>query len=132
MKPRDYPALEAFLAERGKLPFAWGRRANDCGAFAGGAVLAQTGCDPLRGLRWSNQRGALRLILQAGGLGPLVARILCEVAPALAQRGDVALALAGDGDEVLMVVEGQTLVGPDNRRAPRSAMLRAFSAQAAG
>lgn len=131
MNARDYEALAAFLSARQAMPFEWGRGANDCGAFAGEAVLAQTGRNPLIGLRWSGKAGALRLIARAGGLGPLVADRLREVEPALAQRGDIALARSGQSSmqgEVLMVIEGQMLIGPGSTRAPRSAMLRAFSA----
>lgn len=109
------------------MPFEWGRKANDCVAFAGGAVRAQTGIDPLKGLRWTSQRSAMRLLSRLGGLEAAVSSRLSPVAPALARRGDIA-GVVENGKLLLMVVEGALLVGPGQRRAPRAAMSLAWSA----
>lgn len=130
---RDYRALAGFIAGRETMPFAFGRRANDCVAYCAGAVAAQTGKDPLKGLRWSTEAGAARLLRRFGGLAEAVSSRLTEIPPALAHRGDV----AGVADEAapggirLMIVEGELLVGPGdagNVRMRRSAMIRAWSA----
>lgn len=124
---RDHAALVRFLAERAAEPFVWGRRANDCAAFAGGAVLAQTGRDPLKGLHWGSKSSALKLIGKLGGLEQAVSARLRRIEPAHAHRGDVA-GVIENGELLLMVVEGAMLVGPGNRRATRSVMSLAWSA----
>jgi hypothetical protein len=126
---RDYGALARYLAERRAMPFAWGRKGNDCAAFAGGAIKAQTGRDPLAGLRWSTATGAARLIARLGGMEAAVSARLTPIAPAKAHRGDLAGVADGRFGLLLMVVEGETLIGPGNSRAPRSAMIHAWSAE---
>lgn len=128
---RDHDALIRFIAERERTPYRAGRRHNDCAAYAGGAVSAQTGRNPLRGLRWSTEAGAARVLKRLGGMNAAVSARLTPVAPASAARGDV----AGVADEAfglrLMIVEGNTLVGPGargNKRMPRAAMIKAWSA----
>jgi len=129
---RDYQALDRFIAERRVMPFAWGRAANDCVSFAAGAAIAQTGTDPLKGLRWASRAGALKLLTRLGGLDVAISSRLAEVAPAQAHRGDIAGVPSADlpGDVRLMVIVGELLVGPGEHGtefAPRSAMLRAWS-----
>lgn len=128
---RDYAALIALIEERMRTGFAWGRRANDCASFAGAAVKAQTGVDPLAGLpNWTSARGAASVLKRLGELEAVVDTILTPVPTALAARGDVALVEIATG-RALMVVEGDTLVGPGLtglERRPRSDMLRAWSA----
>ncbi|MFC3579134.1 DUF6950 family protein [Sphingomonas hylomeconis] len=132
---RDYDALLGFIADRRDMPFAWGRHANDCASFAAGAVLAQTGRDVIGSATWSSRVGALRVAQRLGGLPAIVTARLTEIAPAMAQRGDVA-GVADDlfpGGIRLMVVEGVTLVGPAEQgteRQQRAAMIRAWSVDA--
>lgn len=130
--PRDYDALGRYLAERRTMPFAWGRKANDCVSFAGGAAFAQTGKDWLTGLRWSSQRQAIGLLTRLGGLDVAISARLPEIAPAHAHRGDIAGVACDDmpGGIRLMVIVGELLVGPGERGGEfqaRAAMIRAWS-----
>ncbi len=129
---RDYDALDRYLAERRRMPFAWGRSRNDCVSFAAGAAIAQTGRDPLKGLRWESRAGAVRLLMRLGGLDMAISSRLTEVAPAYAHRGDIAGVASEDfpGDVRLMVIVGELLAGPGDGGTefqPRHAMLRAWS-----
>jgi len=90
----DWPQrLANFVQSRATTPFAWGQ--NDCCSFAADAVLMMTGSDPMRLLRgrYSTERGAMRLMKKAGGLGPLVSRYMGAPieSPVVASRGDVVL-----------------------------------------
>lgn len=128
---RDYEALHAFVASHMRTPFAWG--AHDCVTFAADAVMALTGEDPLKRFRgrWTSAQGAARLLERLGGLEKAVDAVLSPVAPALAQRGDVAAWRDEDGRLQLAIVEGETLVGPGlegQARLPRAAMVLAWSA----
>jgi len=128
---RDYAALLAFIESRMRTGFAWGKRANDCISFFGGAILAQTGVDRLAPLAdWNSKAGALRVLKQLGGLEAAADSVLTSVAPSMAARGDGGLVRVASG-LAIMVVEGDTLVGPGEAglvRLPRAAMLRAWSA----
>lgn len=129
---RDPMALIAYLDARAGMPFAWGRRANDCVSFAAGAVIAQTGRDPLPDVDWTSERGALRVLKRTGGLEAMVNRCLRRTSPALAMRGDVAGVIdPGPIGLRLMIVEGAMLVGPGDSgldRQPRAVMSIAWSA----
>lgn len=72
-------------------PFAWG--VHDCCTFASGSVEAVIGIDPLEGLRWYGQYGALRQLQLEGGLLMAVCRRLnrAPIDWELAQRGDLVL-----------------------------------------
>ena len=130
---RDYRALAGFIAGREGMPFAWGRARNDCVSFCAGAVLALTGVDKLKGIRWGSKAGALRLLAQLGGLEAAIGARLEPIAPAMAHRGDIAGVhdVEAPGSIRLMVVEGELLVGPGTRgnvRVKRSEMILAWSA----
>lgn len=129
---RDHTALLAYLAGRSTTPFAWGSDANDCVSFAAGAVQAQTGVNPLADLGgWATEDEAREVLEGYGGLAAAVNTVLQPVAPALAQRGDVALVNLPSGAQVLMVVEGDTLVGAGPagaQRIQRRAMAQAWRA----
>lgn len=127
---RDYDAWIAFIASRETAPFDWD--GNHCGAYAAGSILALTGRDPMVGLNVRSERDAQRLMRREGGMEAVVNARLRPIAIGQAQRGD----LAGVPDDVfgvrLMVIEGDLLVSPGprgNRRGPRSAMIRAWSAK---
>jgi len=125
---RDYGNLAAYLAGREAMPFAWGSRANDCISYGAGAIVAQIGIDPLGDLAWNTEAEADALIETLGGLPAALSARLTEVAPALAQRGDIAGVMQGNRLGI-MVVEGMTLVGPGPRRAmrrPRKDMVQAW------
>lgn len=130
---RDTQALIALIAKRSGRAFRW-RRGRDCVSFAAAAVKAQTGRDPLADLpRWRTRREALQIAAVQGGLEAALDRRLTRIAPAMAQRGDI----AGLPDRLfgvrLMVVEGATLVGPGAtglERLPRASMVFAWSIDA--
>lgn len=128
---RDFEALQRYLDARATMPFAWGSRANDCISFYAGAARAMTGARLISGLRWTTERGAARVINRLGGIEAAIDARMTPCPPAFAQRGDA----AGVADDrfglLLMLVEGDMLVGPGNgrrlMRAPRSAMVRAWT-----
>lgn len=126
---RNHDAMLAAIAERAATPFCW--RTNDCARFAAAIVEAQTGRTILTHLRWKTAQGAMRAIERAGGVEAAVSLWLRPVAPALAQRGDIAGVPDGKLGLRLMVVEGELLVGPGEYgilRQPRSIIARAWSA----
>jgi hypothetical protein len=121
--------LIAYLAERLRMPFAWGF--NDCCTLARGAVEAMTGEDAMAGLEpYTKERGAAKTLRAAGvrSFVELVDARFERVPGAFAQRGDLALAVLG-GRETLCVVEGETICGPGERglvRLPREVMTVAW------
>lgn len=126
MRFPDWPErLAAFIAGRERMPFAWG--SNDCCSFAGDAVLALTGEDPMKDLRGYHNAWEAACILDAG-LCRLVGDRLERCAASLALRGDVVLAVL-ERRESLLVVEGDSLVGPGASglvRIPRARALVAW------
>ena len=86
-------------------PFRWGE--NDCCLFAAECVKAVTGADvgsPYRGL-YDSAQGAACLLDELGGLeGAVRFAGFPEIPPAMAQRGDLAIA-PNDGREVLGIVD---------------------------
>lgn len=132
---RDTQALIALIEARSSQAFGW-QRGRDCVSFAAACVLAQTGTDLLAGMpAWRSRKQAMALAGAEGGLEAALDARLPRVAPALAQRGDI----AGIDDPLfgvrLMVIEGATLVGPGTRgleRLPRSVMTRAWAATGEG
>lgn len=127
---RDYTAMIALIEARAARVFRW-RRGRECVGFSGACIEAQTGYDPLAGLpHWRNRQEALSVAEAEGGLVAAIDARLPRIAPALAKRGDI----AGLPDDLfgvrLMVIEGETLVGPGMRgleRLPRTAMTMAWS-----
>lgn len=113
MRLRDWQSrLQACLAERWARPFAWG--SQDCVLFAADCVDACTGVDPAKGMRgtYSDASGAARLVRELGGLAAIAASHCGpEIAPALAQPGDVGLVM-NDGRECLAVCGGQHWLAP--------------------
>jgi len=128
---RDIAALLTFIESRQRSPHAWGREANDCCSFPIQAVEAMTGRNPCGRLTWTTRSGALRVIKRSGGLEKAIDRYFVRIAPARAMRGDIAGVADAKFGLHPMIVEGETLVGPDgkgNRRLPRRAMVVAWSA----
>lgn len=132
---RNHDALIALLGERLNTPFGWRPRADeqDCCSFAFDAAMVQTGLDVWKAerRRYTTARGAVRVIRRYGSIAAIVDARFSRVAPALAQRGDVALVESGRraNDFSLAVVEGATLVAAGETgliRLPRSAMLAAW------
>lgn len=127
---RDLLALHRFLAERGPMPFEWGDHSNDCVSCAAAAVVVQGGKDLVKRMRWSNEEEAYAALDKAGGLEVAVSKRLTPITPAFAKRGDIGAIEAGNG-LILVIVEGEALVGPGPermRRLPRKLMVRAWSA----
>lgn len=127
---RNHDALHQYLLDRMEKPFAWTMH-DCCIGFAAGAVEAQTGIDPLDGVKpWKTMKGAAAELQRRGGWIEAVSSRLSEIPPAFAQRGDVAL-VQGPGVTALMIVEGDFLVGVGETgliRLPREAMRAAWSA----
>jgi hypothetical protein len=132
---RDIPALIAAIEARGARGFGW-RRGRDCVSFAAACAKAQTGADLLEHVpHWKTRAEALKMARARGGLKLALDKRLDRIPPALAKRGDI----AGLPDPLfgvrLMVIEGETLVGPGTRgleRLPRAAMTLAWSIDALG
>lgn len=109
---RDWQSrLQACLAERRLRAFEWG--VHDCCLFVCDAVQAMTGHDPAADVRgYRTERDAARLVKRLGGLRAIgAARFGAEIAPALAQTGDVALVVV-DGRESLALCGGGHLLAP--------------------
>lgn len=130
----DWPErLAALIEERRRAPFRWGTQ--DCCTLAADAVLAMTDCDPMgphRG-QYADEVGADAL-LGPDGLEAMVAEMLAEFGaqdcPAgFAQRGDVALVLAGN-QPTMGVVLGDVVAAPGPEGLaflPPAAIQRAWS-----
>lgn len=105
--------LAAFIEQRRDMAFAWGD--NDCALFAADWVLEVTGRDLARDFRatYVNARGAKDALRMYDGLASIVdaTGLVRWQAPAMAQRGDVALILNA-GREALGVVVGAEVAGP--------------------
>lgn len=102
----DWPRrLDAALQAARRKPFAWG--GHDCCLFAADAVDAMCGADPASGIaaRWRGRyrtpKGARGWLKRLGGIDGLMKRagIGPEVAPLLAQRGDVVALAPAPGAE---------------------------------
>jgi hypothetical protein len=112
-RSHDWPArLAAFIEERRRVPFKWGR--NDCCLFAADWILSATGRDiaaPLRGYR--SALGAMRRVKARGeDVEDLPGALgLREIPPAMAWRGDLVSADTPDG-RAICVCDGRHLVGP--------------------
>jgi len=104
--------LHAYFDAVRRRPFAW--HGHDCGAFAAGAVAAQTGVDlfaPWRG-RYRSRAGALRVLRAAGFERLSTAVPLPLIHPSRAAIGDL-LALPTDtpfGDVLAVVAGAEALV----------------------
>lgn len=131
MTVRNYQALVRYIADRSTRPFEWGSRGMDCVSYWSGAIEAMTGENPLDwkpALSWSNEAEAEKVIAKLGGLDAAISARMNKVPVSMAQRGDGAMVR---GVRCIMIVEGDTLVGPGERgeiRLPRSAAVKAWSA----
>ena len=104
--------LQGLMLARRRAPFVWG--ANDCFLFAADCAEACTGIDPAAELRnaYATEREARRKMQEVGDLITLAAtRFGPEIAPALAQRGDVGLTVQA-GRSLLCVCNGSTWLAP--------------------
>jgi len=127
---RDIAALLALIEARRDWAHAW-TRGRDCVSFALRCVEAQTGVDLLADIpAWRDRREARQVTHDLGGLTAALDERLDPIAPALAQRGDVAALAEPTFGIRLMVIEGETMVGPGDRgleRLLRYAMIRSWS-----
>ena len=90
--------LDAYLAHRGAMPFAW--QGANCCHFAAGWVAWATGEDPMEGLPATpTARDALRLIERLGGT-------MASACTLRLGRASIPAAQAHVGDLVLMPTEG--------------------------
>lgn len=106
-KPTWRSDLTAYLETAARRAFRPGQ--HDCALFAAGAVKAMTGTDFARGYR-STYRSLARgqAVLRSRGYADhidMVARLLPEVPPIMAQEGDVAVVPQGE-DMALGIVQG--------------------------
>jgi hypothetical protein len=115
MRPHDWDSrLAAFLTARRAMQFDL--RDNDCVKFCAAWWVALYGppC-PLEtlGIRYSTRREAAAILRAHGGLRRMVGAFVGsdEIAPALAQRGDLVLA-DNEGREALGVCLGTHIAGP--------------------
>jgi hypothetical protein len=116
LKLENWPvALNDFIDARRDTAFVWGT--TDCCLFAADAVEAMTGTDYVADYRgtYTDAKGALRLINDAGGLSAFVPKSFEEVEPGYAQRGDVVLLEIDDrnslGIHLGAVIAGQGEAG---------------------
>lgn len=88
--------LAAYLEPLRDQPFKWGT--NDCAMFAGGAVKAMTGFDPMHGLRGYRSEAAAERVVQERGKGTLIRTVnsmFARVPVGMAHRGDLVLVDGG-------------------------------------
>lgn len=89
----DWPVLLSnFLADRGKMPFEWGK--NDCMAFACAAVRELTGRDFFPGFSdYHDEKSASALLERSGGVGGIIRACLGHGERNIlkAKRGDVVI-----------------------------------------
>lgn len=104
--------LARFLDQQRMRPFAWG--INDCAMFAGFAVQAMTGTNPLQQyvMAYSTEVGAARIIARGGGLLRIISEHMGPtIAPGLAADGDIGLLDTAQG-ETLALRLGVNWLGP--------------------
>ncbi len=104
-------ALARYIERHRDTPFEWG--VHDCGIFAAGAVLVQTGCSVFP-TTWKTHGEARRKIAAHGGLAGCATLAL---GPAIdgwkkAGRGAIALVEIEGHGPALAVCTGATLCGP--------------------
>jgi hypothetical protein len=108
----DWPERLAAHVEAGRdKVFRYGD--HDCCTFAASWIREATGDDPLGDLRgaWTNEREALRLLAEESLRDRATAALGEEIAPALAQRGDIVLHDLG-GREGLGICLGERFAAP--------------------
>jgi len=122
--------LITYASEAGQRPFRPGR--HDCALFAAGWVKLASGLDPARGWRstYRSLRRGQQLLAKAGFADHVAfaAAHLSEIAPALAQVGDVAVL----DDQAFGIVAGEMIycLRPAGLGlVPRSQMRRAFKVE---
>lgn len=107
-----YEALDAFVDQRGSMPFEWG--ANDCCTLSADWVQIVRGEDPMPDLRGIHSpREALQALQEEAGLLAAVTRRMGAPLPgAFAQVGDVALVRHGANQLSMGVCVGAFVAAP--------------------
>src|SRR5262245_2833 len=101
----DWPdRLGAYIATHAHMRFAWGNYAHDCCSFAFGAATAITGRDLMDGLPTYASAEEADLLL-AKPIEAWLDELLPRVEPAMAQRGDIAVADVRE-ETAALIVEG--------------------------
>lgn len=126
----DWPArLLDYLTQRRGRAFEWGPYAHDCCSFGAGGVAAITGRDVMADVPAYSSAAEPATLLQQQPLSEWLDERFPRRPVGLARRGDIALATL-KGQDTVMIVEGDTLVGPGARglvRLPRSEMRAAWA-----
>jgi hypothetical protein len=76
-----------YMSQHLNAPFKWGH--NDCICFVVGWVELVTGKDYLSEYSWANEREALQLIKELGGIEAMFDKHLRRVPPNFAKDGDI-------------------------------------------
>lgn len=108
--------LAAHLKTVEATPFEWA--VHDCCTFAGDAVKAITGTDPMADLRatYTTALQAARVLSGCGGLAAAVSQRLGQPKPAaMAQRGDVVLFEMYERGPALGICVGPQFAAPGER-----------------
>lgn len=124
---RNHQALVAYLDSKVAEPHDFD--GNCCVRFVLGAVEAQFGRAPELPVSWRTEGGAKRAIAKLGGIEATADRLFRRINPAQAAFGDIAGVVDHEGHFHVMLVEGQTLCSPGQRkldRIPRRAMIAAW------
>lgn len=122
--------LFAEIERHARQPFAYG--VSDCWTLANGAVREITGKPLIAGIRYKSETGARRVLRKRGvdDVAGLVATVgLHEVAPVLAQRGDLGVTEGANGEPALVVNVGARWVGKTETglmHIPRSRVVKAY------
>lgn len=114
----DWPErLIEYIASREYRVFEWGKNGHDCCSFGSGGVIAITGQDLMADIPdYASAEEADAILLTP--LAELIDQRLPRRPIGLAQRGDIGLAELG-GLDTVVIVEGETIVGPGKRRLQR-------------
>ena len=103
--------LSAFLRAASGRPFSWGE--HDCLMWLADWIEARRGLDPAaewRG-RYRSERGAMRIVAEAGGMVEHVARVVEPhgiMRTKEPKRGDIAVTDTPDGHMGAIVMKGTT------------------------
>lgn len=101
--------LPEYIATHLDRPFEWGKL--DCVLFAVGWLQIASGIDYLSEYPvWNDEREAVRLLRDLGGMETLLDKHLNRINPHLARDGDIALR-----NNTMHLFSGRHIVGPGER-----------------